>query len=202
MNTYLVERNVEVKNISKEQFINAMVEDITNAVNIYQKMVDTYNENAEREYTERNLERFYREAEKLFAKFKRESTRQRKTETYVTEMMSKYNRFCKERGITYFDFDCEPGTNGISGYCVISVDNMTENLPHTFEYLKDNKYFKNAIGWKLGYINSSNGNGLCSFRPQIYLTLPIEFEIKFKAEQKSLSDAIARFYSNSNYWGD
>ena len=120
----------------------------------------------------------------------------------IEEMMAKYNHFHKLTGISYFDLDCEPGKNGLSGNCCISFDKMMDILPKTYEYLKDNKYFTGAIGWKLGYDESSFHKGFCSTRPQIYLTLPVELEIQFKAEQKALADDIARFYANCRYWGD
>ena len=199
---YLVERNVEVKNLTKDEFVTKMSEDITNAIDIYQLMCDVYNKAAEVETTNRNLERFCNEAEKLFTEFKRESTRQRKREAYVNEKMAKYNHFHKLIGISYFDLDCEPGKNGLSGSCCISFDKMMDILPKTFEYLKDNKYFNGAIGWKLGYDESSFHKGFCSSRPQIYLILPVELEIQFENERKALADDIARFYADCRYCGD
>lgn len=199
---YLVERNVEVKNLTKDEFVTKMSEDITNAINTYQVMCDEYNKVAEVEITNRNLERFYDEAEKLFNEFKRESTRQRKRDAYVNEKMSIYNRFHKLSGISYFDLNCEPGKNGLSGSCCISFNNMMDILPRTFEYLKDNKYFKGALGWKLGYDESSFHKGFCSTRPQIYLTLPVELEIQFKVEALKLAQEITNFYGTARYCSD
>jgi hypothetical protein len=202
MKQYLVERNVEVKNLTCDEFVKMMSEDMQTAVDLYQTMIDKRNEEVERETTERNLTRFYNEAEKLFAKFKRESTRKRKTEAYVDEMMATKNTFWKLRGLTFFDIDCEPGKNGISSSCCISVDKMMSILPNTFEYLKDNKYFNGAIGWKLGYEGSYNDERFCSGRPEIYLTLPVELEIQYKAEAKALADDIMNFYATTRYCGD
>lgn len=199
---YLIERSVEVKNLTKDEFVTKMSEDITNAINTYQVMCDKYNKVAEVETTNRNLERFYNEAEKLFTEFKRESTRQRKRDAYVNEKMAKYNHFHKLSGISYFDLDCEPGKNGLSGSCCISFNDMMDVLPRTFEYLKDNKYFKGAIGWKLGYDESSFHKGFCSSRPQIYLTLPVELEMQYKAEASKLAKEIADFYRDARYFGD
>jgi hypothetical protein len=199
---YLVERSVEVKNLTKDEFVTKMSEDITNAINIYQLMCDVYNKAAEVENTNRNLERFHNEAEKLFTEFKRESTRQQKREAYVNEKMAKYNHFYKLSGISYFDLDCEPGKNGLSGCCCISFKDMMDILPRTFEYLKDNKYFNGAIGWKLGYDESSFHKGFCSSRPQIYLTLPIELETQFNAEASKLAREITDFYRTARYFGD
>ena len=199
---YLVERSVEVKNLTKDEFVTKMSEDITNAINTYQVMCDKYNEVAEVETTNRNLERFYNEAEKLFTEFKRESTRQRKREAYVNEKMAKYNHFHKLSGISYFDLDCEPSKNGLSGSCCISFKDMMDVLPRTFEYLKDNKYFNGAIGWKLGYDESCFHKGFCSSRPQIYLTLPVELEIQYNAEASKLAQEIADFYRDARYFGD
>lgn len=199
---YLVERSVEVKNLTKDEFVTKMSEDITNAIDVYQLMCDVYNKKAEVETTNRNLERFCDEAEKLFTEFKRESTRQRKREAYVNEKMAKYNHFYKLSGISYFDLDCEPGKNGLSGCCCISFKDMMDVLPRTFEYLKDNKYFNGAIGWKLGYDESSFYKGFCASRPQIYLTLPVELEMQFKAEASKLAKEIADFYRDAKYFGD
>ena len=199
---YLIERNLEVKNLTKDEFVTKMSEDITNAINTYQIMVDEYNIRKEKETTIRNINRFYKEGQKLFSKFKRESTRQRKTEEYVDKMMAKYNHFHKLTGISYFDLDCEPGKNGLSGSCCISYDNMMDILPKTYEYLKDNKYFTGAIGWKLGYNESSFHKGFCAFRPQIYLTLSDELEIQFEAEKNALSKEILDFYASCSYCGD
>ena len=199
---YLVERCVEVKNLTKDEFVTKMSEDITNAINTYQVMCDKYNKVEEVETTKRNLERFHNEAEKLFTEFKRESTRQLKREAYVNEKMAKYKHFYKLSGISYFDLDCEPGKNGLSGSCCILFKDMMDILPRTYEYLKDNKYFNGAIGWKLGYDESSFHKGFCASRPQIYLTLPIELETQFKAEASKLAREIEDFYRNTKYSGD
>ena len=199
---YLVERNVEVKNLTKDEFVTKMSEDITNAINTYQVMCDEYNKQSYTEAKNKHRERVYVEAEKFASKFKRESTRQQKIAKYLNENLDKPFNFNCEYPISYFDLDCEPGKNGLSGSCCISFNEMMDILPKTFEYLKDNKYFTGAIGWKLGYDESSFHKGFRSSRPQIYLTLPAELEAQFEAEKNALAKEISDFYATCRYCGD
>jgi hypothetical protein len=117
---------------------------------------------------------------------------------YVEQNIHKPFSYRTEYPITFFDFECEPWKNGISNCCVISKTELDEKLPKTFEFLKDNKYFNGAIGWRLGF----DGEEWCHFRPQIELILPVELEIQFKNEQKKLTDDINRFYTDCRYCGD
>lgn len=198
MNTYLVERNVVVKNLSNEQFVEMLKEDILNAINSYDVKIDEANERWYREAKEKHIERVYAEADVYASKYKRESTRKRKSFEYVEQNIHKPFSYHTEYPITFFDFECEPWKNGISNCCVISKNELDEKLPKTFEFLKDNKYFNGAIGWRLGFY----GEEWCHFRPQIELILPVELEIQFKNEQKKLANEINSFYADCRYCGD
>ena len=86
-----------------------------------------------------------------------------------------------------------PGVNGISGDCIIDIkDDMTKNLERCYEAIKDNKYFKNGLGWILE----------AGSRPQIKLILPEDIQKEFDDEKDKLTKDIMRFYQNCSYPGD
>lgn len=121
---------------------------------------------------------------------------ERRRKQYVEEEMKKLKTSAfKYRSITFFDFDVEPWSNGISNDCILSYDKLDKDaLLRCFNRIRDNKYFKNAIGWKLVDHQYS--------RPQIELILPEDLRKEFDNDSKTLGEAISNFYSNSNYWGD
>ena len=133
-----------------------------------------------------------KEAARIFAekKWKTEAKRN----AYVEQEMTKYvPRTFKFYGITYFDFHVEPWSNCLSN--TFSIDKVTTDiLGKCYDEIKENKYFKNAIGWILEDHHYS--------RPQIKLILPEEYEKMWKTDMENLGKAIGEFYKNTKYFGD
>ena len=188
----LITRTVDCSKLTKEQFVNMMSEDLTNAlhedVRIFKPIAEAqfyHNQEQHLEYVEKRAREF------AAKKWKTDKRR----DQYVLDVLSKEKRNVFEfRPVSFFDFDVEPGKNGISGYCVLHPCETKEKLEQCFEYIKDNEYFKAAKGWQL--VDKRNS------RPEIQLILDEEMEAKYHNAEKGLSEAISNFYKNTNYWGD
>ena len=194
----LISREIKCSEITKEQFVNMMGEDLTNAlhedIRIFKPIEEErYNERKSNEFeTAKNRIKEY--AAKHYKSLKwQEKYINREMENLAKSFETKWKQF-SFYPVSYFDFDIEPWKNGISGYCILHPCETKENLERCFEYIKDNVYFKAAKGWQL--IDHR------SFRPEIKLILDEEMETKYKNDERGLSEAIARFYEGSNYWGD
>lgn len=188
----LISREIKCSELTKEQFVDLMGQDLTNAlhedIKIFRPELEAqfyHNQEQHLEYVEKRAREF------AAKKWKTD----KKRDKYVMDVLAKEPRKRYEfNAVTFFDFDVEPWKNGISGSCILHPCETIENLERCFEYIKDNVYFKAAKGWQL--IDHRNS------RPEIKLILDEEMETKYKNDERGLSDAIARFYANSNYWGD
>lgn len=207
MNNYrwitLVARNTNCSNLSVEEFVKMMFSDVIEAE-------EKYNELYVPEYvasTLRNFNSFVESHRKQATKY---AEKKWKTEKYrtayinkvVDEAKAKFNMNPYYSHIAFFDLDVHPESNGISGNCVISIDRMTfTSLARCFEEIKDNYYFKNALGWKLEY-ECHNDNYSVSFRPHINLILPENIQAEYEQAEKDLTAAVNEFYRGCTYWGD
>ena len=91
---------------------------------------------------------------------------------------------------------------GISDNCVLSYRDLTPNkLRRCYEAVKDNKYFKKAIGWMLTY-ESHNDSYCTCFRPQIKLIVDTETAAQMKKDADDLTASVNKFYEGCTYWGD
>ena len=204
-NIVLVTRNAECGNLTPEEFVKMMFNDVLEAVDKYDDMcIHEYIEN-EIKFVNDCISGAERRA-KAYAE-KKWKTEKKRTE-YVTKEVSAMRKKMSDRssgyyyGITFFDFDVNPGSNGLSGNCCLNLSTLTpEALVRCFNEVKDNKYFKAAHGWTLEYKASENSYRN-SFRPQIKLIVDADVEAQMKADAKALEDAIAEFYRNCSYPGD
>ena len=188
----ITRENIICSELTKEQFVNMMSEDLTNAlhedVRIFKPIAEEYHKQCIERDRERVIKRATEFAER---KWKTEKKRKAYIESEIEKLTDKPLYFSP---VSYFDFDAEPWKNGISGCCILHPCETVEHLERCFEYIKDNVYFKAAKGWQL--IDHRNS------RPEIKLILDEEMETKYKNDERGLSEAIARFYEGSNYWGD
>jgi len=187
------------KEENKMWFVKRLRADIMKAVELWdQKYKTAYQIEMANDFSEM--------LPKMKAKFEKFAELHWKTENRRTEYVQiELAKWIAERtkaistnsgyyGITFFDIDLEPWSNGIHGSCILSVNNLSdEKLLACWEDIKDNEYFMAADGWQF-----ENGTG----RPQIKLHLPKELQKKFKDEEQDLSDAIANFYKGCTYFGD
>ena len=190
----LIERNVKCSELTMDDFVKMMSEDLKNAEIIHREFylpieVERYN------FYIQSRRHAYISTTKEFAEKKWKTEKKRKA--YIDKEIEKFDSNVtpfKFYGISFFDFKVDPGKNIVPGCCSLNVNASEEQLKKCFEYIKQNEYFNAALGWKLVDYRG--------FRPQIELKLDEEFEKKFEAERKALEDDIARFYRNSTYCGD
>ena len=189
--TALITRNVDCSTITKDDFIKFMMEDLHNSKEEYRKLHFQV-EKAKFEDLEVRRKESIKKRARIFAekKWKTEAKRN----AYVEQEMTKYvPRTFKFYGITYFDFHVEPWSNCLSN--TFSIDKVTtKDLGKCYDEIKENKYFKNAIGWILEDHRYS--------RLQIKLILPEEYEKMWKTDMENLGKAIGEFYKNTKYFGD
>jgi hypothetical protein len=135
-------------------------------------------------------------------KWKTEKKRTAYIESEVAKARKEYKMSDFYYDLSFFDFDVNPGEMGISGDCCISYKELTPaKLGRCFEAVKDNKYFKKAMGWKFTYEASNNSHQVC-FRPHIELIVDAETEAQMKKDADDLTESVRNFYKGCTYWGD
>ena len=199
----LTSRNINCSTITVEEFIRAMFSDLLEAEEKYDELyIPEWEEKKFKDfawhlkYTRKRAIDF---AEK---KWKTEKKRNEYIENEVKKARENYKFDSFFYGLSFFDFDVNPGEMGISGDCIISYDELTpEKLRRCFEKIKNNKYFKKALGWKLTYKAYDNSYKVC-FRPEIKLIVDENTMAQMKEDKKNLEDSVYRFYEGCRYWGD
>ena len=190
--TILVTRKINCSELSMEQFVELMGNDLKIAYEEYVRIfkpIDEarYNLNVERNKIAVEL----KAREYATKKWKTD----KKRDAYVAKEVAKIKvEPFKFYPVSFFDFEVEPWKNGISECCILHPFETVERLKQCFEYIKDNEYFKSAKGWQL--IDVRN------FRPEIKLILDEEMENKYHNAERKLSESIFEFYKNTNYCGD
>lgn len=180
------DRTFEPGTLTRDQFITWMKTDAIASKMVYDALERTRTHKAWREAKDHALQRI---KEDMIKKYKRQSTRDKYTvieyekwvelnrwRFYVIEMKS-------------FAWSIRPWENGGCYHVDINND-MDERLGRIYDESLSNKYFLGCSGW---YIGDDQ---------YVHLILSEELEAEWKADEKRLSDAINRFYANSNYWGD
>lgn len=188
----LVTRNVNCAELTKEEFVSMMMEDLKNSVikseEIFRPELEAqfyHNQEQHLEYVEKQAREY------ACKKWKTDKRR----DQYVIDVLAKEPRKIYEfNPVSFFDFKLNPSDNYISGSCILTVDTTIEKLECCYDMIKDNKYFLSATGWEL--IESRN------FRSQIKLIMPDEMNEMYHNEEKGLANAIANFYADCNYCGD
>jgi predicted metalloendopeptidase len=184
--------NVICSEMTKEQFVSLMLEDLKNALAESYNVFGTLAEIKHKESIEKNKQRVIENLTKYAeSKWKTEKRRNLYIETELEKYCNTPVRFYPVR---FFDLDVWPGSNGISGYCVLSVNASSIDLERCYDEIVNNEYFKCATGWRFVEKRSS--------RSQIELIMPEEMTKKYYMEEQNLTNAISNFYSNSKYWGD
>ena len=201
-NIVLVTRNTECGNLTSEEFVKMMFNDVHEAVDKYDDMYMPEHVEKKIKFVNDRIAVTERCA-KAYAE-KKWKTEKKRIE-YVTKEVCATRKMMSDRfsryycGITFFDFDVNPGSNGLSRNCCFSLSTLTpEALVRCFNEVKDNKYFKAAHGWTLEYEASENSYRNL-FRPQVKLIVDTDVEAQMKADAKALADSIAGFYRNCSY---
>ena len=188
--------------LSKEQFVQKMAEDIRIASESYDELIAPELIKRKENFITNMTNTISREAQK---RYKRVSNQEKYIKENLEKEITKYNSWRKE-SLSFADFDIEYGKNGISCALILSFDEVlkgnTIGLEKCFDYIQKNKFWQGALGWEIEYECWNLDTMINSGRPQITLILPEELQNEADKLEKGLADDIARFYSGSNYWGD
>ena len=204
MNTIkLISRTgLNLAEISKEDFVKFMAEDIKAAH-------EKYNELYRPEWEQRNAEHKVYVVERAKENATKYAERKWKTEKkrqpYIEAEIEKAKNHLKDLyydDLTFFDFDVNPGSMGINGTCILDAINTSKKaLEMCYDTIKDAKYFKQASGWSLEYDVYGENTYRTAFRPHIQLT-GNNVEAEMKADKEALAKSVREFYKNTTYFGD
>lgn len=192
-NTILITRNVNCSELTREQFIDCMKNDLINAVSKYKEIFYPV-EFARFQENQKKLKDWKLKEATQYAE-KKWKTEKRRNE-YITDKLNQVeNKPFNFHNISFFDFLVDPLSNGISDNCILRCNEIDdEKIGKCFDFICDNKYFKLASGWQL--IDSHN------FRPYVKLILSENTENMYKQEEETLFNAMSNFYKNCTYFGD
>ena len=199
----LVSRNIDCSNITCEEFVKAMFSDFLEAQEKYNELYIPEWEAWKLKSFEDQMKWTHKHAvEYAEKKWKTERKRNEYIEKTVNEARKEYKISNYYDDLSFFDFDVNPGRNGLSGNCCISYDKLTPSkLEKCFEEVKDNKYFKKATGWQLTYEAYENSYRVLG-RPEIKLIVDDETAAAMKKDADDLAEIIRKFYEGCTYWGD
>lgn len=182
--------------LSKEEFIKMAIEDVEVAKVEYRKWSEEvaeqkYKKDCE-EYAKHREQRILDITNISYKKYKREFYRQRWVEQEIAKLPKTLTRgyWHTSRNLISIKWDLKPWDNGCH---IVRLD---RNLECVFGYLYDeaikNKYFLQCTGWSIVEGSST----------EFKFHLSEELQKEWKEDERKLGEAINRFYSGSNYWGD
>jgi len=189
----LITRNVNCSELTDTEFARMMIEDMLNAKKVYDSIWYPISVNRHNEYLENTKKYIGINARKYAEKhWKTEAKRNEYVEKEISKFKETPHTYIS---ISFYDFNVEPGSMGISNDCILTYDDLTENaMIRCFNKIKDNEYWKNAKGWILEDHHYS--------RPQIKLILDDEYADKMNKEAVELTNKVHDFYKDCTYWGD
>lgn len=207
MNTYrwitLTSRNIDCSKITVDEFISAMFSDFLEAQEKYNELyIPEWEAYKVKSFNDRMVWVHNWATKIAEKKWKTEKKRNAFIEKEVEKARKEYKIDGFYYDLSFFDFKVNPGEMGLSGDCCISYKELTPiKLRRCYEAVKDNKYFKQAHGWKLTYEASDNSYKVC-FRPHIELIVDADVEAQMKHDEEVLTNAVNEFYKGCKYWGD
>ena len=207
MNDYrtitLTSRNINCSTITVEEFVKAMFSDFLEAEEKYNDLYITEWEAYKVKSFNDRMVWVRNWATKIAEKkWKTEKKRTAFIEKEVEKARKEYKIDSFYYDLSFFDFKVNPGEMGISGDCCISYKELTPaKLRRCYDAVKDNKYFKKAMGWKLTY-EASNNSYRTSFRPHIELIVDTDTATQMKKDADDLTASVNNFYKGCTYWGD
>ena len=197
----LITRNFEkpATEITKEEFVKWMTEDIENARVIYRKLSDekaerTFAEDCEKHKTNRE-NKIKKIIEESFKLYKRDFYRNRWVENEIAKLPETIERgyYHFGRDLTSVKWDLEPGVNG-GGSRISFQGDYKSSLENIYDYSIKNKYFINCTGWSIVHEN-------LSFE-EFKLHLSDEMQAEWDDEFRKLAEEIRQFYATCRYCGD
>ena len=189
-----------VANLTREQFIQMIMEDINTTKIEFRKHSDLlaeedYQKSVQCHKSWRNTQ-IERIIEKSYKKYKRETNRiawVERESAKIPETIERNPIYHSGRDMNSISWDIKPWENGCS---LINVEGDESKLAERFGILYDesinNKYFRGAIGWSFFGDRSVD----------LKLTLTEELQQEWTADVSNLTKAIMDFYATCSYCGD
>lgn len=188
---------INTSNLSKEEFIQLMKEDLQNAQALYSKEVRAARETTKPAYMERKRQEAEEFANK---KWKTDKRKQEYIDNALANAEEVWNNFKTD---IFFDFKPDV-RNGIPGVCILKSDTPDSQLGRCYEELAKSKWWQYGKGWAFKY-ECGMSTLLYSFRPWIDLLMNESEAEERKREQKRLDDEIQAWYDrkgSGGYTGD
>ena len=197
--------------LTKEEFVRMMIEDINAAKIEFRKHSDML---AEEDYQKdiQNRKTYLasrREqiTEQSYKKYKREKNRLLWVEKEMAKITEKFPETIERnphyhygREMGSISWDIKPWENGSSLISVasdgqqIAIDDVifANRFGSLYDEAIDNKYFRGATGWSF----------VGDYSAEMKLTLSDELQQEWADDKSKLAKAIADFYADCTYWGD
>jgi hypothetical protein len=184
-----VTRNIVVKNLTKEQFVNAMAEDMLAFKVLHDETMTDYNERRWNEAVDHKRGEL---TDMLNAKYKREDTKKRHFDRFMNEWLNANKQFYKAYEIKSLSWDLHPESQSGSTYFDLD-ERLYTQLGTFYDNNQDNKYLNECIGWKIR-------KECCVY--QVVMILPENVQKEWDDAEMTLYRSITNFYKNTTYFGD
>ena len=146
--TLVKRENINCSSMTEDEFVKMMFSDILEAE-------ENYNDIYCSDYVSGIISFFYKNLNWARTRAQKYAEKKWKTEVkrngYVRQALKDIRKKFTYKneyyaGISFFDFDVNPGSMGISSNCVLSINNLTfYKLRKCFEEIKNNEYFKRYL---------------------------------------------------------
>jgi hypothetical protein len=184
-----VTRNIVVKDLTKEQFVNAMAEDMLAFKALHYETMADYNEMKWNEAVERKRGEL---TDMLNAKYKREDTKKRHFDRLMNEWLNVNKWFYKTYEIRSLSWDLHPESQSGSNYFDLD-ERLYTQLGTFYDNNMGNKYLNECIGWKIR-------KERCVY--QVVMILPENVQKEWNDAESALCRSITEFYKDTTYFGD
>ncbi len=198
--TLVRHENLDLANMSKEEFVKLMGADLKEAVAEYAKIVKPLNNERVKDNIEREIRQATKFAEK---KWKTEKKRNEYIENARKNAEAK-KWYLETPERIFFDLKPDKGQMGINEVCILRGDKTDDKqLEKCYDELQNSKYFKKGTGWAFKYESHSKEKASTyAFRPYVDILLDESDKAEQKRDEDNLTKSVQQFYANTNYWGD
>lgn len=195
--TLVRRENLDLANLSEEDFIKFILEDFNTAVEEYSKICKPLNDKRIQDRIEYETKVAIKYAEK---KWKTQKKRDEYVENIKKNAADK-KIYLEDPKRIFFDLNPDKSQMGISQECIINAQSTEKTLKVAYKEMQKSKYFKKGTGWAFKYDSYGKDKNYV-LRPYIDILLNESTRAEQKRDEETLSKAVQNFYANSNYWGD
>lgn len=195
--TLVRHENLDLANLSEENFIKFILEDFKTAVEEYTKICKPLNDKRIQDRIEYETKAAIKYAEK---KWKTQNKRDEYVENIKKNVANK-KIYLEDPKRIFFDLKPDKDQMGIRQECVINAKSTEKTLKIAYEEMQKSEYFKKGTGWAFKYDSLGKDKNYV-LRPYIDILLDESARAEQKRDEETLSQSVKNFYKNSNYWGD